>query len=113
MGDNGPQHGTSYNHSFNFYTWNGYTEAPGASGLWYTEIGNSRYSLKTDPVHPVFIARLASDTPVSDLVCLGTRLYVAEGSANGFSLWDVSAPTAPTRLSRWPSQGFANSIWPR
>ncbi len=218
-GDPGP--GATYNHSVNFYQWTGYSDAPGASGLWYTQVGNFRYALvgtnqglriqsldatgvqvdvngpttisngviqrdvevfgsyaylcsnatglnqgvmivdisglptkasvlgafqpndgdpkslnlsidtergilylqralgieiwdlKTDPLHPVFLARLAPGVPVSDIVSLGTRLYVAEGSAKGFSIWDVSSPTQATQISHWPSLGFANSIWPR
>ncbi len=219
--DHGPSNGPSYNHSINFYSWTGFSDAPGASGLWATQIGSFRYALvgtekglriqslaatgvlvdiagpaihsgsslqrdvetfnnfayvcsdatgsnqgvmivdisglptqapvagtfqpndgdpksknlsidrergllylqrvrgievwdiKPDPLHPVFLARFASDIPVSDLVSLGTRLYVAEGSAKGFSIWDVASPTSPTRLFRWSSLGFANSIWPR
>lgn len=219
--DHGPSHGSSYNHSINFYSWTGFSNAPGASGLWAIQIGSFRYALvgtqnglriqsldatgvlvdvagpgihsgsslqrdvetfnnlayvcsdatgsnqgvmildisglptqapvvgvfqpndgdpkgknlsidgprgllylqralgievwdiKTDPLHPAFLGHFASDVPVSDLVSLGTRLYVAEGSAKGFSIWDVASPTSPTRLSRWSSLGFANSIWPR
>ena len=76
-------------------------------------LGVEVWDLKADPLHPVFLARLASDAPISDLVCQGTRLYVAEGSAKGFSIWDVGTPALATRLSHWPSLGFANSIWPR
>ncbi|MDE3244750.1 MAG: hypothetical protein KGN80_01590 [Acidobacteriota bacterium] len=221
FGDHGPSHGPSYNHSINFYSWNGFPDAPGASGLWATQVGSFRYALvgtdkglriqslaatgvyvdmagpaihsgsslqrdvetynafayvcsdatglnqgimiidisglpaqppvvgifqpndgdprgknlsldrergllylqralgievwdiKTDPLHPAFLARFASDVPVSDLVSQGTRLYVAEGQAKGFSIWDMTSPTSPIRLSRWSSPGFANSIWPR
>lgn len=219
--DHGPSHGPSYNNSINFYSWNGFSDAPGASGLWATQIGSFRYALvgtlkglriqsldatgvfvdtpgptthsgnplqrdvetfnnyayvcsdatglnqgvmivdisglptqapvagifqpndgdpksknlsldrergllylqralgievwdiKTDPLHPAFLAQFATDVPASDLVSLGTRLYVAEGPAKGFSIWDMTSPASPTRLSRWSSLGFANSIWPR
>ncbi len=218
-GDPGP--GATYNHSINFSQWTTYADAPGASGLWFAQVGNFHYALvgtdrglhiqsldatsvqvdvsgptavsagvsqrdvevyrsyayvcsnatgpnqgvmivdlsglpakapvvgsfqpndgdpkatnlsidtdrgllflqrplgievwdlKTNPLHPTYLAHMASDTPVSDLVSQGTRLYVAEGSAKGFSIWDVASPAAPARLSHWPSQGFANSIWPR
>jgi len=76
-------------------------------------LGVEVWDLKADPLHPAFLTRLASDTPVSDLVCQGTRLYVAEGSAKSFSIWDVRSPALATRLSHWSAQGFANSIWPR
>jgi hypothetical protein len=86
-----------------------------ARGLLFLQrsLGVEVWDLKTDPLHPAFITRLASDTSVSDLVIQGSRLYLAEGSANRFSIWDVSTATQATLLAQWPAQGFANSIWPR
>lgn len=71
------------------------------------------WNLRDDPQHPAFLARFAAGTPVSDLVAQGSRLYVAEGSARSFSIWDVSVPTQATLLRRWTVAGFANCIWPR
>jgi hypothetical protein len=75
--------------------------------------GAEIWDVKTDPLHPAFVARVDTGGPVSDLVAQGTRLYVAEGAARAFSIWDVADAAHPARLSRWTVPGFANCIWPR
>jgi hypothetical protein len=75
--------------------------------------GAEIWDVKADPVHPAFLAQVDTGGPVSDLVAQGTRLYVAEGAARAFSIWDVADAAHPARLSRWTVPGFANCIWPR
>ena len=71
------------------------------------------WDLKPDPLHPAYVAKLAADAPVSDLEAQDEKLYVAEGSAKRFSIWDVHDPAHAAMLARWSVPGFANSIWPR
>lgn len=86
-----------------------------ARGLLFLQraAGVEVFDVKTDPVHPAFVARVDTGGPVSDLVAQGTRLFVAEGQARAFSIWDVADSAHATRLARWTVPGFANCIWPR
>ncbi len=86
-----------------------------ARGLFYLQraSGVEIWDLAGDPVHPAYLGRVDTGGPVSDLVAQGTRLYVAEGEAKAFSVWDLAEPQAPRRLLRLEARAFAQCIWPQ
>lgn len=65
--------------------------------------------------NPVFVAGFG---PVSgsihDMYADNDTLYVAEGSASTFSIWDMANKTSPALLARVmvPGNGFVHNIWP-
>ena len=66
-----------------------------------------------DPIRPVDIA--AVPVPDShDVFARGDTLYVAEGRAPTFSMWDMSQKTRPELISRVsvPQPGYVHNIWP-
>ena len=67
----------------------------------------------SDPIHPVDVA----EVPVPDshdVYAHNDRLYVAEGRAPTFSVWDMADKANPVLLSRVtvPSPGYVHNIWP-
>ena len=67
----------------------------------------------SDPIRPVDIG--AVPVPDShDVFARNDTLFVAEGRAPTFSMWDVSNKTTPTLISRVsvPSPGYVHNIWP-
>ena len=66
-----------------------------------------------DPVNPVDVG--AVTVPDShDIFARGDTLYVAEGRAPTFSMWDVSDKQNPTLISRIdvPQPGYVHNVWP-
>lgn len=71
------------------------------------------YDLSTDPENPTLVTTFNQNRSVHDMTAVGTRVYVAEGTANSFSVWDVADPRNPSLLVRWSVPGqFAHNIWP-
>ena len=66
-----------------------------------------------DPAAPVDIGQILSGQ-VHDVYAHDDRLYVAEGTRDTFSIWDVSDKQAPVMLSRTviPNSGYVHNIWP-
>ena len=67
----------------------------------------------SDPLRPADIGSVP--VPDShDVYARGDVLYVAEGRAPTFSMWDVSNKANPTLISRVnvPSPGYVHNIWP-
>ena len=66
-----------------------------------------------DPIRPVEVG--AVDVPDShDVFARGDTLYVAEGRAPTFTMWDVSDKAAPRQLGEVtvPQAGYVHNIWP-
>ena len=70
------------------------------------------YDLATEPENPAYVTTFNQHRSVHDMTALGDRVYVAEGNAASFSIWDVRDPRAPALIVRWPVGGFAHSLWP-
>jgi choice-of-anchor B domain-containing protein len=71
------------------------------------------YDLTADPENPVHVTTFNQGRHVHDMTAVGNRVYVAEGSASSFSVWDVSNPASPSMIVRWSVPGhFAHNIWP-
>lgn len=76
-------------------------------------------SLK-DPINPVELGRVK--TECHDMYALGNRLYVSTGYSESWSIWDVTRPEAPFRLSNTrfntvnpglgEPPGYSHNIWP-
>ncbi len=72
------------------------------------------YDIKTDPENPRYITTFNQNKAVHDMTAIGNLVYVAEGDANSFSIWNVATPTAPTMVVRWQVAvgNYAHNIWP-
>ncbi len=70
------------------------------------------YDIKTDPENPRYITTFNQNKNVHDMTAVGDYVYVAEGDANSFSIWDVKTVSAPQLLTRWAATGYAHNIWP-
>ncbi len=81
--------------------------APGAGAI---EI----WDVKTDPQNPRYISTFHRNLSVHDMTAVGEKVYVADGEASSFSIWDVKDPAAPKEEVRWSVApgNFAHNIWP-
>ena len=81
--------------------------APGAGAI---EI----WDLKTDPQNPRYITTFHQNLSVHDMTAVGDKVYVADGEASSFSIWDVKDPATPKQVVRWSVApgNFAHNIWP-
>ena len=81
--------------------------APGAGAI---EI----WDIKTDPQNPRYISTFHRNLSVHDMTAVGEKVYVADGEASSFSIWDVKDPAAPKEEVRWSVApgNFAHNIWP-
>lgn len=71
------------------------------------------WDLKTDPVNPKYVTTFNSGRNIHDMTAVGEKVFVAEGEAHSFSIWNVSNPAAPVLEVRWAVPGnFAHNIWP-
>jgi choice-of-anchor B domain-containing protein len=71
------------------------------------------WDLSADPENPTYLTTFNQNRSVHDMTAVGNRVYVAEGNASSFSVWDVSDPHAPQFVVRWSVPGhFAHNIWP-
>jgi hypothetical protein len=72
------------------------------------------WDLKTDPENPRYITTFNLNRNVHDMTAVGTLVYVAEGLASSYSIWDMSNPATPVLKVRWVGTpgNFAHNIWP-
>lgn len=70
------------------------------------------WDIKTDPENPRYITTFNQNRAVHDMTAVGDYVYVAEGDANSFSIWDVRTASTPTLVVRWNVGGYAHNIWP-
>lgn len=71
------------------------------------------WDLKTDPENPRYVTTFNRGRNVHDMTAVGNKVYVAEGDAHSFSIWDVSNVNAPVLDVRWNVPGnYAHNIWP-
>ena len=66
-----------------------------------------------DPENPVDVGSIS--TPgIHDVFARNDLLFVAEGRAGTFSIWDMANKTMPVLLARTPipSSGYVHSVWP-
>jgi choice-of-anchor B domain-containing protein len=65
-----------------------------------------------DPENPAYLTTFNQHRSVHDMTAVGDFVYVAEGNAASYSVWNVQDPRAPTRVVRWSVGGFAHNVWP-
>ncbi len=70
------------------------------------------WDIKTDPENPRYITTFNQNRAVHDMTAVGDYVYVAEGDANSFSIWDVRTASTPALVVRWNVGGYAHNIWP-
>lgn len=72
------------------------------------------WDVKTDPENPRYITTFNQFKSVHDMTAVGNFVYVAEGEASSFSMWDVSNPATPVLRVRWQVApgNYAHNIWP-
>ena len=72
------------------------------------------YDIKTDPENPRYLTTFNQNRAVHDMTAVGNFVYVAEGDANSFSIWNVSNPALPALVVRWQVApgNYAHNIWP-
>jgi choice-of-anchor B domain-containing protein len=72
------------------------------------------WDIKTDPENPRYVTTFNLNRNVHDMTAVGELVYVAEGVASSYSIWDMHNPAAPVLKVRWtPTPGnFAHNIWP-
>jgi choice-of-anchor B domain-containing protein len=66
-----------------------------------------------NPLEPVEVAAVEIEDS-HDIYARGDTLYIAEGRAGTFSIWDMSDKANPTLLNRVavPDAGYVHNIWP-
>lgn len=67
-----------------------------------------------DPENPTYLTTFNQNTYIHDMTARNGFCYVAEGTHNSFSIWNVQEPAHPTLVTRWsvaPGH-FAHNIWP-
>ncbi len=72
------------------------------------------WDLAADPENPAYVTTFNQHRSIHDMTAVGDYVYVAEGYASSYSIWNVHDPRAPTRVVRWPVEAghFAHNIWP-
>lgn len=67
----------------------------------------------SDPLAPAQVSSVAIEDS-HDVFARGDTLYIAEGRAGTFSVWDMSDKSNPTLMKRVsiPSPGYVHNIWP-
>ena len=72
------------------------------------------WDIKTDPENPRYITTFNLNKNVHDMTAIGELVYVAEGTANSYSIWDMKNPAAPVLKVRWVGTpgNYAHNIWP-
>lgn len=89
------------------------TEKPGHPVGGPTDGSIEVWDLAADPENPRYVTTFNQHRSVHDMTAVGTRVYVAEGNASSYSVWDVSDPAAPQFVVRWSVPGhFAHNVWP-
>ncbi len=71
------------------------------------------YSL-ADPENPAYLTTFNQNVYVHDMTARGGYCYVAEGTHNSYSIWDVRDAAHPVLVVRWnvAAGHFAHNIWP-
>lgn len=67
-----------------------------------------------DPENPAYLTTFNQNIYVHDMTARGGYCYIAEGTHNSYSIWDVRNPGQPVKVVRWdvaPGH-FAHNIWP-
>ena len=72
------------------------------------------WNLAADPENPAYVTTFNQNRSIHDMTAVGQFVYVAEGYAHSYSIWDVSDPHAPAFVVRWAVEAghFAHNIWP-
>lgn len=72
------------------------------------------WDLKADPENPRYLTTFNLNRSVHDMTAVGEFVYVAEGTASSYSIWDVKNPALPSLVVRWVGTpgNFAHNIWP-
>jgi len=72
------------------------------------------WDLAADPENPSYVTTFNQNRSIHDMTAAGDFVYVAEGNASSYSVWDVRDPRAPVRVVRWSVEPghFAHNIWP-
>lgn len=71
------------------------------------------WDLSADPENPSYLTTFNQNRSVHDMTAVGDRVYVAEGNASSYSVWNVADPHAPAFVVRWSVPGkFAHNVWP-
>jgi choice-of-anchor B domain-containing protein len=72
------------------------------------------WNLAADPENPTYLTTFNQHRSIHDMTAAGDYVYVAEGNASSYSVWDVRDPRTPTRVVRWAVEAghFAHNIWP-
>ena len=87
-----------------------------AAGFAYVMSNNARQIVVLDLADPAAPAEVtAINFPEThDIYAHDDRLYVAEGGAGTFSIWDMTDKQSPVMLSRTaiPQSGYVHNIWP-
>ncbi|MDE3246883.1 MAG: choice-of-anchor B family protein [Acidobacteriota bacterium] len=71
------------------------------------------YDLAT-PENPGYLTTFNQNIYVHDMTARGGFCYVAEGTHNSYSIWDVREARHPALVVRWSVEAghFAHNIWP-
>ncbi len=72
------------------------------------------WDIKTDPINPRYITTFNLNRNVHDMTAVGEFVYVAEGLASSYSIWDMKNPAQPVLKVRWTGTAgnFTHNIWP-
>lgn len=72
------------------------------------------WDIKTDPDNPRYITTFNLNRNVHDMTAVGELVYVAEGVASSYSIWDMKDPAQPVLKVRWTGTpgNYAHNIWP-
>jgi len=103
--------GSAYtSHSINIDEAKGFAYVEGSGGSQGTRI----LSL-ANPENPAFVGAIPSPAgSIHDVYAHNDTVYVAEGSAHSWSIWDATNKNSPQMLVRIsiPSSGYVHNIWP-
>lgn len=72
------------------------------------------WDLAADPENPRYVTTFNQHRSVHDMTAVGDHVYVAEGNASSYSVWDVRDPRSPQLVVRWSVEAgrFTHNIWP-
>ena len=72
------------------------------------------WDLAADPENPSYVTTFNQNRGIHDMTAVGDFVYVAEGNASSYSIWNVRDPRQPQPVVRWSVEPghFAHNIWP-
>ncbi|MEM6289101.1 MAG: choice-of-anchor B family protein [Bacteroidota bacterium] len=96
---------SSHNLSIDTVTGHAYVLSSGGSPIYVLDLA--------DPIAPEVVGQIEVDD-VHDVFARGDTVYVAEGRAPTFSVWDLSDKAAPRLMTRVavPNAGYVHNVWP-